>query len=221
MNFASSTDVVCVNKRVDGRRKEKTNTILRVAALEGIFDILEQYHYVEGKHTGIRNLHKNVSREFDYISRSVVDAFISLCPTCNLKTTQTIIPPLKPIISSGFWSRLQIDLIDLRKLPDGDFKYIGHTVDHFTKYHILFPLKTKEAAEVAKNLVTKVFSYFGLPTILHSDNGREFVADIIFKVVESWPGKCTLVNGGARKPWVQGCVERYNACVEKMLGNVR
>ena len=66
-------------------------------------------------------------------------------------------------------------------------------------------MKTKQAAEVASNLVNKVFAYFGLPTILHSDNGKEFVANIVVKVVEKWPGKCTLVNGGARKPWVQGC----------------
>ena len=87
MNFASATDVVCVNRRINGRSKMKTNTILRVAAIEDIFDILHRYHCIEGKHTEIRNLHINISREFDYIPRSVVDAFISLCPTCNLKTT--------------------------------------------------------------------------------------------------------------------------------------
>ena len=187
MNYGSALDVVCVNKRVKGQSTKKTNTILRVAAVEDIFEILHRFHYIEGKHTGIRNLHSNVSREYDYIPRSVVTAFSSLCPTCSTKTTQTIIPPLKPIISTGFWSRLQIDLIDLRKLPDSDYQYIGHCVDHFTKYHILFAMKTKQAAEVASNLVNKVFAYFGLPIILHSDNGKEFVADIIVKVVEKWP----------------------------------
>ena len=49
MNFASATDVVCVNRRINGRSKMKTNTILRVAAIEDIFDILHRYHYIEGK----------------------------------------------------------------------------------------------------------------------------------------------------------------------------
>ena len=100
---------------------------------------------------------------------------------------------------------------------DADFCWIGHVVDHFSKFHILFPLHRKEATEVAANLTKKVFSYFGLPYILHSDRGKEFVASVIKEVVASWPGQCKLVNGKARSPWVQGLVERTNACVEDMI----
>ena len=102
-------------------------------------------------------------------------------------------------------------------VSDGEYKWIGHVVDHFSKYHVLFPLKQKQASEVAENLVTKVFCYFGLPYIIHSDRGREFVNKIIEKVVHEWPGECKLVNGKARSPWVQGLVERTNACVEQMI----
>ena len=102
-------------------------------------------------------------------------------------------------------------------IADGDFKWIGHVVDHFSKYHILFPLFQKSAQEVASNLVCKVFAYFGLPYILHSDRGKEFVNQLIKEVVKEWPGECSLVNGKARSPWIQGLVERTNACVEDMI----
>ena len=75
----------------------------------------------------------------------------------------------------------------------------------------------KSAEEVALNLVTKVFCYFGPPRILQSDNGREFVNMIIRKVVADWPGEVTIVNGRARHPQSQGLVERANAKVEQML----
>ena len=104
---------------------------------------------------------------------------------------------------------------------DSEYKWIGHVVDHFSKYHILFPLKQKEASEVAANLVCKVFAYFGLPYILHSDRGKEFVNQVITEVVSRWPGDCKLVNGKARSPWVQGLVERTNACVEQMIAAKR
>ena len=84
-------------------------------------------------------------------------------------------------------------------------------------YHVLFPLCQKQATEVASNLVSKVFAYFGLPYILHSDRGKEFVNEIIKELVTQWPGECTLVNGKPRSPWVQGLVERTNACVEEMI----
>ena len=104
---------------------------------------------------------------------------------------------------------------------DSGYKWIGHVVDHFSKYHILFPLFQKEASEVAANLVSKVFSYFGLPHIIHSDRGREFVNSLITDVVKEWPGEAKLVNGKPRSPWVQGLVERTNACVEDMIASKR
>jgi len=40
-------------------------------------------------------------------------------------------------------------------------QYIGHVVDHFSKFHILLPLKSKSAVEVACNIEEHVFAYFG------------------------------------------------------------
>ena len=40
---------------------------------------------------------------------------------------------------------------------------------------------------------------------------------IIKEVVNLWPGNCKLVNGRPRSLWVQGLVERTNACVEDMI----
>ena len=42
-----------------------------------------------------------------------------------------------------------MDLIDFSATPDGPYHYIAHYVDHFSKFHILFPIKDKSAAEVA------------------------------------------------------------------------
>ena len=112
-------------------------------------------------------------------------------------------------------------MIDFRNAPDGEFNWIGHVVDHFSKFHVLFPLKRKTAVEVAHNLVERVFSYFGLPYILHSDRGKEFVNGVISEVVDNWPGECKLINGKARSPWVQGCVEKGNHCIEMMISSKR
>ena len=46
-----------------------------------------------------------------------------------------------------------------------------------------WPLMRKSAVEVAVGLTTKVFSYLGLPKILQSDNGREFVNEIVKKTL--------------------------------------
>lgn len=69
----------------------------------------------------------------------------------------------------------KVDLVDQSNsdVPD-DNKWMGHYIDHFTKYHFLWSQKTKSAEETAQCLVNNVFSVVGLPRILQHDNGPEF-----------------------------------------------
>ncbi|KAL5481610.1 hypothetical protein EMCRGX_G021805 [Ephydatia muelleri] len=46
--------------------------------------------------------------------------------------------------------------------------------------------------------------------ILQSDNGREFVNEIVKEVVRSWPGEVVLINGRPRHSQSQGLVEKGN-----------
>ena len=112
----------------------------------------------------------------------------------------------------------QIDLIDMMHRPDGSFKWIGHYMDHWAKVHVLFPLVRKSAAEVAVALSNQVFAVLGTPKILHSDNGREFVNEIIHNIVKEWPGEVMIVNGRPSNPKCQGLIEQGNGMVEKLLG---
>ncbi|KAL5505759.1 hypothetical protein EMCRGX_G007251 [Ephydatia muelleri] len=91
-----------------------------------------------------------------------VEDFYDILTSQVLKNCSTI-KPLKPIIASGFVSRGQVDLIDMRHRPDGPYNWIGHYMDHWSKFHALFALQRKIGTEVAWYLATKVFAYLGLP----------------------------------------------------------
>ena len=75
---------------------------------------------------------------------------------------------------------------------DGLFKWIAHYIDHWSKFHVIFPLERKSGALVAEGLKTHVFSVFGTPKILQHDNGREFMNDIVRSTVNNWPGKAAV-----------------------------
>ena len=92
-------------------------------------------------------------------------------------------------------STLQIDLIDMRHLPHDGNKWILHIVDHWSKFNLAYPLPQKTAKEVTNALEKWVFPIF---TILHSDNGREFVNRLIEDVLAAWPGAVQLVSGRPR-----------------------
>ena len=65
---------------------------------------------------------------------------------------------------------------------DNEFKYIAHMRDHFTRYLWARALTSKRAIKVAAFLFD-IFTTFGPPLILQSDNGKEFVSSVIIELV--------------------------------------
>ena len=57
--------------------------------------------------------------------------------------------------------------------PEG-FRYILVIADYFSKWTEAFPMKNKCADTVADILVEKIILRFGMPLVIHSDQGREF-----------------------------------------------
>ncbi|CAF4733883.1 unnamed protein product, partial [Rotaria sp. Silwood2] len=132
----------------------------------------------------------DIKKKYANITEKQVTLFISGCHECKLKRTKPKNSSklvLRPIISNDFNARGQVDLIDMQSCPDSHFKFILNYQDHFTKFCILRPLKTRTAAEVAFHLLD-IFTTFGAPIILQSDNGREFVAKIIEELSNMWKG---------------------------------
>ena len=118
--------------------------------------------------------------------------------------------------------RIQIDLIDMRHCPDRDHHYIGHFVDHMTKFNILFPLKDKSADEVARMTVERVLAYVEPPHIFHSDNDREFLSQLLHSLLETWSsGNVTFVNGRPRHSQSQGAVERGNRTIQEKIAAIK
>ena len=66
-------------------------------------------------------------------------------------------------------------------------------------------------SDIFFNLI-EVFTLFGAPHILQSDNGREFTA--LLKLM--WP-ELVIVHGKPRHPQSQGSVERSNGDIHDML----
>ena len=58
-----------------------------------------------------------------------------------------------------------------------------HYRDHTSKHSFLEFLRTKEASGVAYSL-SKAMHYFGAPVVLQSDNGKEFVAEVVKSLAE-------------------------------------
>lgn len=151
-----------------------------LATKETVISIIRDIHTAHG-HKGERKTHKKICVNYSNISRNIVAKFIRQCERCVEKarrkeTGSGVV--VKPIKVTNLNDRAQIDLVDFQSLPDGKFKYILHYQEHLTKFHILRPLTSKRAAEVAYHLL-QIMIDFGAVHVLQSDNGREFTAKVI------------------------------------------
>jgi hypothetical protein len=118
-----------------------------------LYDSILKEHKSLGD-VGRDRTHKQCAKEYANVTVEAVQLFLKHCFECIRKRRRntTNIPVTKPIRSSDYLSRYQIDLIDLQAYPDGEYKFILNVQDHFTKFVHLFPLKQKTAATVAWHL---------------------------------------------------------------------
>jgi hypothetical protein len=72
----------------------------------------------------------------------ILSVKLDFCVSHNYTQRDLLLPP-----SSSSSSAL------LPSVPDNEYKWIMHYQDHFTKFSVLRPLKSKRAAEVAYNLL--------------------------------------------------------------------
>lgn len=195
--------------------KSEVNRVLYYVKDSDLFDILHSVHVSIG-HGGRDRMLKELSSRYKNVTRKDAEIFLQLCEPCQQKQkSQKKGIVTKPLIFSEFNSRCQVDLIDFQSHPDGNKKFILVYQDHLTKFIVLKALESKRAEEVAFHLLD-IFCLIGAPSVLQSDNGREFANQIVTNLKSYWP-ELTIVHGKPRHSQSQGSVERANQDVENML----
>jgi hypothetical protein len=124
--------------------REIDNIIKQVVYLEQFFDVIYELHCIQRIHQGIKKTFDQVILRYVGITREIVAQFRKFCYVCDLKTSQRTQERLLPIKSNEVFERTQIDMIDMRNQPDGEYVWICHVVDHNTNFHAAWPQKSKE-----------------------------------------------------------------------------
>lgn len=121
--------------------------------------------------------------------------------------------PLQPIVVKEVMAQVQADLIDMRTKPDGEFVWILHLKDHFSKFSMLYALKSKRSSEITY-YINLFVRHLAIPGILQCDNGREFKGAVLLFLKKH---NIKLINGRSRKPRTRGLVEQANAVVKDKI----
>ena len=173
-----------------------------------------------GGHMGItRTIHRARERFFWPYMRTSIRNFIQHCIICSQSKhlPHQRKAPLQPIQVSEpfvFWA---LDYMGpLQETASGN-KHILVVMDHFTKWCEAFATKDQKARTVAETLVSRLFSRFGPPTVIHSDQGKNFDSIIMHEIYNLMGLKKTRTT--AYHPQCDGLVERQNRTLQDIITN--
>jgi hypothetical protein len=147
-----------------------------------LYKILAKVHNTNVGHFGEELTLKRVietGQTMPYI-REYVKRFIKQCPCCQ-KTTKLRIPINVQKFTTSTYRTMQclnIDTIGPLPLSAGGFQYIFVIIDTFTRWVEIYPLQSTAALPAAKCLIQQL-GRFGIPSVIRSDRGSQFVNEII------------------------------------------
>ena len=119
-----------------------------------------------------------------------------------------------PDVTAPF-ERLHLDLVGPMGVPHNGYRYVMTVIDVFTRYLVTVALKSKEAIEVARALYNKVVCVHGVPTTIVTDQGTEFVNNIMRELSKELLMQHAKIT--AFHPSANGVIERANYTIINIL----
>ena len=140
---------------------------------------------------------------------------------CPCITSEKFKPPkentraeLQPIKTTAVFELLELYFIGpLPETTNGN-KYILSVVDNFSKYAAAYATSRQDSKTVI-DCLTKLFSEFGVPSKIFSDQGRSFVSKEFQDFLKLWNVKKATATSYHSQ--TSGLVERFNGTVIRIL----
>ena len=179
---------------------------------------LIHFHPILGTHDGRDRTMSKAKRYYHCrVWSETVDSILKHCTVCQrVKVTPAIKAPTVSIITSRPGEKFVMDFSDFGvEGKEPHHRYILLVVDHFTKFVWGKSFPTKHAAPVAEWLYTTIYCNEMRPEAVLSDNGGEFINDILKEVNRLMNVKTT--TGRPYHPQTQGVVERMNKTIKSKV----
>jgi transposase InsO family protein len=179
---------------------------------------LKQVH--NAAHLGQKNTYDQLSKSFYWPGmKQDCFEFVRSCPTCQKRMKKDGRAPLQPItkITRPF-HQVGIDVMGPLNITPNGKRYIVLAIDHFTKYIEARALEDADAQSIAIFIHDDIICRHGVPKILTSDRGTEFVNELIQVLTKTY--RIHHITTTAYHPEGNGQTERANRTVKDILAKI-
>ena len=109
------------------------------------------------------------------------------------------------------WERVAMDLLDMSITSAKGNHYVLVMVDCFSRWTEACPLSDKTAISVADPFFSNIVCRFGMPSVIHSDQGREFENKVMHELCILGGSHKTKTTHITRRvtDWLNALIEHY------------
>ncbi|XP_015960982.1 uncharacterized protein LOC107484944 [Arachis duranensis] len=159
--------------------------LLKFVPASNTKEVLEDIHNgICGNHLGVQSLANKVMQAGFLLPSLQKEAaeFVEKCPPCQKHANFHVAPPeeLISVISTWPFAKWSLDLLRQFSQAPGQVKYFIMGIDYFTKWIETEPLATITAQRSQKFLYKNIFTRFGVPHSITTNNGIQFT-DLTFR----------------------------------------
>ena len=165
-------------------------------------------------HFGVQRTSEMLAEKFgNNVSKPHVKRIIEQCERCSrIDPSQKHRPARGFIQTSNVWDRLAMDITHVDGKP-----YLS-VIDTSSRYTVWRRLYNESAREVCRN-VNQVFSEFGPPATVLSDNGTVFHSRDFVSMMRRW--SVEQLFSGAYRPQGNGMIERVHRSIKRTVKRSR
>jgi transposase InsO family protein len=139
-----------------------------------------------------------------------VKAYVSNCITCaKRKAYGSIKAPLKPLPPvTKVWEQIAMDIVGPVTESSNGNKYILVLSDYASRFVMTIPMENQKAYTIAEHLLKKVYTKYGPPERVLTDQGTNFLSKLISHICVLF--KIKQIKTTSYHPQTDGLVERFN-----------
>lgn len=177
-----------------------------------VFDVMHNL-----SHPSVRTTKRSITKHFVWpqVAKDV-GQWARECLQCQAnKTHRHTKAPIGefPAVSQRF-EHVHIDLVG--PLPSSrGYRYLLTAIDRFSRWPEAFPLPETSTAACAQAFLSGWISRYGLPAIITSDNGPQFISDLWKQLSDSLG--ITLQRTTSYHPQSNGILERFHRSLKTVL----